>query len=136
MSSLSVFHPQEIKSLTSLSFTKSCCQEENHSSAATYGKKKSEDVTRKTDIAKKEENMIALSPRQMEEAKSSRTFSPQKIHSLGCIVEETTREGYQKVGFEKAHSFSQWLTGPCFSVPDQCRMAGGGRRHVAAGSPG
>lgn len=129
-----------IESLTSLSVTKSCCQEENHSSAVTYGKKRREDVTRRTETAKKKGDMIALPlppPGQMEDAEFSRTFSPpQKIHSLGCTIEETTRGGYRKVGFGKAHSLSQRLTGPRFSAPDGCRMAGAGRRHAAAGSPG
>lgn len=58
VSSLCVFHPQEIKPLTSLSFTKSSCQKENHSSAVTSGKKESKGFTRRTNTAKEEENMV------------------------------------------------------------------------------
>lgn len=98
VSSLCVFHPQEIKPLSSLSFTKSSCQKENHSSAVTSGKKESEDFTRRTERAKEEENMAV---RQREATKCSRTFCPREAHSPGCLEGDSPGEGYQKVGFKR-----------------------------------
>lgn len=78
VSSLSVFHPQEIKSLTSLSFTKSCCQKKKktHSSAVTYGKKKRKGFPTGRETAEKEEKAVPSIPWDNGECQTLCTFSP------------------------------------------------------------
>lgn len=129
-----------IESLTSLSVTKSCCQEENHSSAVTYGKKRREDVTRRTETAKKKGDMIALPP------PSSRADGGCRILSYFLSSPENTLSGLHnrgnhtwglsESGIREGSFFISAANGPRFSAPDGCRMAGAGRRHAAAGSPG
>lgn len=122
VSSLSVFQPQEIKSLTSLSLTKSCCQKENHSSAVTYGEKR-ERTSLGGETAREEERMVALAPWADEGCQDLGTFHPHasRIHSPGRLTEESTCEASQQVRLQEAPLPSaRWLSGLHFSFLGGC----------------